>query len=764
MLRSMPLPFLPGFTFTNTIGQTRFHKPHHFELYNKLPILSVREKPGIGGESVTKSESEKRINLPKPAEAPELPAWIAYDKQVLCFDGFFQESVEETKGYAYQIRKCRIYFYLEDGTVQVIEPKVINSGIPQGTLINRQRIPRPPPHSDEFYDILDFNVGREVELFGRVFKLTSCDAFTRAFLSRMGVPVPEAIAQPIDPYTNIREQTDTRLAKKPNRTIDTRGQFLSLDRKVLRFYGYWDDRESEHGMLHRLELQYFLADDTIAIKEHVPPNSGRDSGFMFCRRGKLPKTFEALPPVGSESPLTLLNVLSSAGKGEGPTSYRYVADALGCAAARPHNFYRDSDLAIGACINCFGRKVVLTDWDDFTKAYYHAKYGVGDIKPIEQPISLEDAPCEKPPPRELPPYNGYGSYEDSAGNCRTVLPTPPRRDFVKFLHKDRQGLDSFVLRFKAEMISKIPENRGRIFIISYFLSDDTMSVFEAQQTGFKGGMFYARDKMYKPGQDFFTNKEPDAYTTQDLFVGNVLNIHEFLFRLVAADEYALRYMEINSNEFPWSNIHFVMGKVREALKPVYKDFVCKHLISKEDSAQSRLITFNELRSAIKEVLGDTIKEHEIITLARHYGVRCKREKISKDQLRSIVHTELRRYLFCALDRMMETFRHLDVERTGFLPKDKVYLTCRASCVPLDKDVLAAVLERMEHNERGHISYLELGDFLNTKKEKVAPCLPDDYRRDLSFVYSKLEPAVSVIDFDSFLKDLDLEKTIVDQSS
>jgi hypothetical protein len=37
----------------------------------------------------------------------------------------------------------------------------------------------------------------------------------------------------------------------------------------------------------------------------------------------------------------------------------------------------------------------------------------------------------------LPPYNGYGSYEDSAANCRSIIPVPPHRDFKKFLNKDR---------------------------------------------------------------------------------------------------------------------------------------------------------------------------------------------------------------------------------------------------------------------------------------------------------------------------------------
>lgn len=77
--------------------------------------------------------------------------------------------------------------------------------------------------------------------------------------------------------------------KKPNRTFNKLGQFLDFDRKVLRFYGYWDDRESLHGVLHDLEIYYYLADDTIEIKEIIPPNSGHDSGFMFLQRSKLPK-------------------------------------------------------------------------------------------------------------------------------------------------------------------------------------------------------------------------------------------------------------------------------------------------------------------------------------------------------------------------------------------------------------------------------------------------------------------------------------------
>lgn len=45
----------------------------------------------------------------------------------------------------------------------------------------------------------------------------------------------------------------------------------------------------------------------------------------------------------------------------------------------------------------------------------------------------------------------------------------------------RQGLVSNVLRFEGKMVSEDPIDRERLFIISFYLSDDTISVFEPPQ-------------------------------------------------------------------------------------------------------------------------------------------------------------------------------------------------------------------------------------------------------------------------------------------
>lgn len=55
-----------------------------------------------------------------------------------------------------------------------------------------------------------------------------------------------------------------------------------------------------------------------------------------------------------------------------------------------------------------------------------------------------ERPKEPSPPiaiplhkRKLPPWNGYGSFEDSAQNCVTVEPKAPMRNVKQFLKLDR---------------------------------------------------------------------------------------------------------------------------------------------------------------------------------------------------------------------------------------------------------------------------------------------------------------------------------------
>ena len=39
--------------------------------------------------------------------------------------------------------------------------------------------------------------------------------------------------------------------------------------------------------------------------------------------------------------------------------------------------------------------------------------------------------------REIPPYTGIGSEDDSLTSSQGLEPRPPQADFFKFMHKDR---------------------------------------------------------------------------------------------------------------------------------------------------------------------------------------------------------------------------------------------------------------------------------------------------------------------------------------
>lgn len=230
----------------------------------------------------------------------------------------------ERPGEQYRVRNVRIYFYLEDDTIQVVEPRTKNASYNQGTLINRHRIPRPKPYDDTFYSVEDFNVQKEVEFYGKRFKITDCDQFTRNFLTKLGVRVVDPIEPPKDPYKHLREVQDgSQNPLRPYERVDTLKQFLDHDRHVLRFNCVWDDRDTKFGELRRFKLHYYLADDTIELLEVLPPNSGRDSGSVFLTRQKLPMDIIQLGKPGDKPTRTVLNVIGNFFDGG-----RYILDNL----------------------------------------------------------------------------------------------------------------------------------------------------------------------------------------------------------------------------------------------------------------------------------------------------------------------------------------------------------------------------------------------------------------------------------------------------
>eukprot|EP01006_Ploeotia_vitrea_P053971 TRINITY_DN67834_c7_g14_i1.p1 TRINITY_DN67834_c7_g14~~TRINITY_DN67834_c7_g14_i1.p1 ORF type:complete len:759 (-),score=100.08 TRINITY_DN67834_c7_g14_i1:1110-3386(-) len=595
MMRDFNLPKIPGNGLSDELLRTNFRKP---QLLNMTSGVADRP-PAVMQEHDTFKLANTQLGNTNPygqttgSYSATTSRKIALDRKVLRFQCFFKEGVHESALEQERLRKCLIYYFLEDDTISVSEPKQDNAGIPgQGALINRHQIPQPDGSA---YSFEMFNIGTNVTFYGKTFHIIDCDTFTRRFLEQLGIHVPEPEGWPDDAYTVSRKGTYGRAgAKKPKddemeymgmqgrRTklspaeIAGTKQFLANDKKVLRFYCRWDDRPSLYGDVRLFTIQYFLADDTMEISETNPPNSGRDPFPSFVKRQKVPKP--------------------KAGKFINPNaSLSFKKEAA--------EYYTDRDLLIGEYLNVYGRVFLIYDCDSWTKEFLGAKYGIVDFAPID--ISQPGPPKVQTEP---PPYNGFGDEEDSLGSWKYLVTKPPKKDVKKFLENSNK-----VLKFQLRLIGGDTSNAVRRFVLTYFLADDTLSIFEPAQrnSGIIGGKFLNRQKVKKMSPEGVPTGE--YITPSDLFVGAKTTINTHQFQIYGTDERSLNHMEEDPGTFQMSNINAILTKLRalvlsRGLRNAFAD---------ADKDGSGVLDFREFASIV-EAFHLPLCEQEILTIMRHF--------------------------------------------------------------------------------------------------------------------------------------------------
>ncbi|XP_060762526.1 EF-hand domain-containing protein 1-like [Neoarius graeffei] len=509
------LPFLPGNTFRDTT-KSAFHRAQTLSYKNGY-ALPIRPKVGIGQQPLSSENllynKMTQLSIQPLITSPDtsthtppsdfIPAHIAYDKKVLRFYGYIQEEVMDSPEEHWRVRPVVFYYYLEDDTMCLIEPKVENSGMLQGKLLKRQRLPK--NKHGEHYHWKDLNIDMDLCVYGTVYRITHCDAFTQEFMESQGIALNDPAPTPSDPYMTRRAQPEQTFVTVSE--YDRLKQFLTMDRKVLRFFALLDDSDSLYGGKRPVIIQYYLVDDSVEIREVQEPNSGRDTFPLLLRRQRIHKDIK---PASQPFPSCIFEVT-------------------------PHEvaeYYSPKDFRVGEKLRLMGNLFLLYDCDEFTQKFYEQHHPDITLKPLP----LEKRP-EQDCKRVIPPYNGFGSLEDSLQNCRNLIPQPPKKDLIKLLENDHK-----VLRYAARLDSQNPQDEGRRFILHYYLSNDTISIHErpARNSGIIGGKFLEKTRVPKPGSMV---ENPEYYGPADFAIGATVEVFGRRFILTDADQYVLDHLE-----------------------------------------------------------------------------------------------------------------------------------------------------------------------------------------------------------------------------
>jgi hypothetical protein len=167
-----------------------------------------------------------------------------------------------------------------------------------------------------------------------------------------------------------------------------------------------------------------------------------------------------------------------------------------------------------------------------------------------------------------------------------------------------------VLNFSSKLISDYPEDSRRQFVVSYYLCDKTMAIFEMiiPNSGFRGGKFLQRTRVRDPTTKKFF--EGDAF-----YIGARIFVSGRTFELLDAAPHTLCLMEAHSDDFPEANLPLVIGNLIAAANQSTRSV--RDLFEAYDPRKTGAVSVDDA-GAVFSTFVPQITKHAALTLTRAF--------------------------------------------------------------------------------------------------------------------------------------------------
>jgi EF-hand domain-containing protein 1 len=297
-------------------------------------------------------------------------------------------------------------------------------------------------------------------------------------------------------------------------------KFARYEKMVLRWYGFYreavDESQVEQERIRKVQLLYYLEDDTIELTEPRETNSGLPQGNLIKRHAIVLET-----PDGK----------TQESKTGNPRTIKWA------------------DIHVGNTLFIYGKTILITDADPFTRGYVVDNGGVEQQPQRALPTGVKTTWQEFIPEwlKEKVMDKDFKRY------CEALLGKSwhDSEKMARFIDYNGETLKI------AAYWDDTKRDFGEIadLTIIYFLEDDTLQIIEVEKPNSGKGPFnklWARAKVLRDwGKEYFGQRSDqdtrDYLTFRDLQIGNTISVFGRPVVIAAVDRLTRIWFEENTD-------------------------------------------------------------------------------------------------------------------------------------------------------------------------------------------------------------------------